>query len=65
MAQIAHNQQRDVVLTPSRDEWQKGIDRELATLGLTYDELAAQARARDFQSPEAMNLWVIIGKPQG
>jgi hypothetical protein len=65
MTQIAHNQQPDIVLTPSRKEWRKGIDRELAALGVTYDELAAQARARDFQSPEAMNLWVIIGEPQG
>jgi hypothetical protein len=65
MSQTAHTQPQNVVHRPSRQEWQDGVERELAALGLTYTELAEQARNRDFQSPEAMNLWVIIGEPRG
>jgi hypothetical protein len=53
------------VVRPSGREWRDGVERELKALGLTYAELAEQARKRDFQSAEAMNLWVIIGEPQG
>ncbi|AYY11515.1 hypothetical protein EF847_01035 [Actinobacteria bacterium YIM 96077] len=35
--------------------------RALNSLGLTYDELAEQARRREFSSPRAHMLWVAIG----
>jgi hypothetical protein len=60
----AHVPEQDVVRLPNHQEWQLGVERELAALGLTYAELTEQANARNFQSAEAMNLWVIIGKPR-
>lgn len=65
MGQAAQHPRRDVVHRPTPQEWRDGVERELKALGLSYAELAEQARNRDFQSPEAMNLWVIIGEPQG
>ena len=63
MSQAAHTQRQDVVLQPSQSEWDDGVQRALDELGLTYADLRQQALSRDFQSPEAMNLWVIIGEP--
>jgi hypothetical protein len=42
-------------------EWNEGVERDLAALGLTYDQLAERARTNTFQSADAENLWVIIG----
>ena len=46
---------------PSRQEWEAFVQRQLDELGLTYEELADQATRRDFQSPEALTLWMMIG----
>ncbi len=46
---------------PTPEEWRAYVAEGLAHLGLTYDELAQQARDRNFQSTEALNFWVIIG----
>ena len=45
----------------SDDEWREASKRGLARLGLTYDELAAQAKARNFSSTDALQLWMAIG----
>jgi len=42
-------------------EWKAAVQRALAELKLTYEQLAEQARTRDFSSVEAMKLWVAIG----
>lgn len=42
-------------------EWKAAVARALADLKLTYDELAEQARKRDFSSTNALKLWVAIG----
>ena len=65
MSQAAHATETDAILRPSQEEWDAAVNRELAALGLTYAELADQARRKDFQSDAAMNLWVIIGEPRG
>ncbi|MFF6791086.1 hypothetical protein ACFY9C_18650 [Streptomyces filamentosus] len=43
------------------EEIQTVVRRELAELGLTYDELRDQARRRDFSSAQANSLWALIG----
>jgi hypothetical protein len=45
----------------SAAEWKSAVQRALAELKLTYDQLAEQARTRNFSSVEAMKLWVAIG----
>lgn len=45
-------------------EWQESVSRWLTQLGLTYDELATQARRREFSSVEARKLWIAIGGPE-
>lgn len=42
-------------------EWKAAVQRALADLKLTYDELADMAKRRDFISTEAQKLWVAIG----
>lgn len=49
------------VWRPTREEWGAYVRDGLDRLGLTYDELAKQARRRDFRSPEARDFWVVIG----
>jgi hypothetical protein len=46
---------------PSAQEWERARDAALAEVGLTYDELAEQARTRNFQSARALSLWVTFG----
>jgi hypothetical protein len=46
---------------PSRSEWDAFVDSELEKLGITREELERQARERDFQSPDALSLWMMIG----
>lgn len=48
-----------IVLSPG--EWDAAVQRSLDELGLTFEDLAAQAAARDFSSIEANKLWLIIG----
>ena len=42
-------------------EWKVAVQRSLDDLRLTYDQLAEQARRRDFTSLAALKLWVAIG----
>jgi hypothetical protein len=57
-----HEQGQDVeVVTMTKGEWHDAAQRALAKLGLTYEQLAEQAKARNFSSLEARKLWVSIG----
>jgi hypothetical protein len=49
------------VWLPTAGEWGAWVARELADLGISYDELERQHRDHDFMSTDAMGLWVIIG----
>lgn len=63
MSHALHADSSDVeVWQPTKAEWAAYVARVLNELGLTYEELAQQARDRDFQSPEARNCWIIIGE---
>lgn len=42
-------------------QWRAAVQRALGDLRLSYDDLAEQARKRDFVSPEARKLWLAIG----
>jgi hypothetical protein len=65
MSHALNTEPADVdVWQPTAEEWREYVDARLRELGLTYPELAEQARARSFQSSEAMNLWVVIGESQ-
>jgi hypothetical protein len=46
---------------PTRAEWDSFIAAELTKLGISREELERQARERDFQSTEALSLWMMIG----
>jgi hypothetical protein len=48
----------------SPEEYHGARKRALAELGMTYDELAEEARRRDFSSGIARELWVMIGEPE-
>ncbi len=50
------------VWQPSEAEWLEYVRKSLDELGLTYEELAQQARERNFVSADAMNFWIIIGE---
>lgn len=45
----------------SRWEWDTAVARALAEVGMSYGELAECARRREFPTPRARRLWVIIG----
>lgn len=45
----------------NRAQWKAAAESALADLKLTYDELAEQARRRDFVSSEARKVWLAIG----
>ena len=49
------------VIRLSRTEYDRAMRAELCRLGLTYDQLAEQARARQFSSEDARRLWLAIG----
>lgn len=52
----------DVEVVPlTNSEWREATERGLRRLGLTYDQLAAEAESRDFSSNEARKLWMAIG----
>lgn len=55
----------DTVITVTEEEFREAARRALAELGLTYAQLAEQARTRDFSSPDAHSLWVAIGGTVG
>lgn len=46
----------------TREEWEDFTRESLEELGLAYEELAQQARDRDFTSGAALCLWVVIGE---
>jgi hypothetical protein len=46
---------------PTRSEWDSFVESELARLEVTREELERQAHERDFQSPDAQALWMMIG----
>jgi hypothetical protein len=48
----------------SRKEYEEARSRALADLGMTYEELADEARRRDFSSGRARALWVMIGEAE-
>jgi hypothetical protein len=49
------------VIELSRDEYEKTARAELQRLGLTYEQLAQQARTRQFTSQDARRVWLAIG----
>jgi hypothetical protein len=49
------------VIEQTREEWDAAVASDLARLGLTYDELAEQARTEDFSSDSARWIWMVIG----
>lgn len=49
------------VVRPTREEWDQFTAGELADLGLTYADLAEQARTGQYQSTSARHLWILIG----
>lgn len=51
----------DPLIVVPQVEFEAAARRALADLGLTYDQLAEQARRRDFTSSAAHALWVSIG----
>jgi hypothetical protein len=54
--------QPPVVVTELSDaEWRDAAKRGLQRLGLTFDDLAEQAAARRFKSPEALKFWQVLG----
>jgi hypothetical protein len=56
------SQTTDVAIhRPTAQEWREARDKALAEAGLTYAELAKQARTRNFQSAQALSLWVTFG----
>ena len=49
------------VIELTREEWDTLVAAELARLGLTYEELAEQARTGDFACEDARRVWLAIG----
>jgi hypothetical protein len=49
------------VIRLSRAEYNRTVKAELCRLGITYDQLADQARTRQFASEDARRLWLAIG----
>ena len=49
------------VVELTREEWEGVKAADLARLGLTYEELAEQARTGDFACEDARWIWLAIG----
>jgi hypothetical protein len=49
------------VVKMSPDEWREAVQRALKRLGLTFEQLAEEAKNRNFSSVDARKLWVAIG----
>jgi hypothetical protein len=45
----------------SDDDWKKAVHERLSELGMSYLELAAEARGGTFSSNESRKLWLLIG----
>ena len=50
-----------VTYRPTAHDWLEAREKALTEAGLTFDELAEQARTRNFQSAQALSLWVTFG----
>jgi hypothetical protein len=61
MEQWVTDHDDETVIVVSEEEFRAAALQALAGLGLTYAELAEQARNRDFSSAQAHSLWVSIG----
>jgi hypothetical protein len=51
----------EVEVIETREEWEALKAAELAKLGLTYEELAEQARTGDFSCEDARWVWLAVG----
>jgi hypothetical protein len=64
---VTINEQRtsedDIVVELTPEEYEAAKSRALAQVGLTYEELADQARRHDFDSSQAHAVWSVIGGP--
>jgi len=49
------------VITMSAAEYDAEVDRALECLGLTYEQLADQARRSEFSTFQAEKLWMAFG----
>jgi hypothetical protein len=49
------------VIELSSSEYEQAVQNALSGLGLTYDQLADQARRADFISLRARQVWLLIG----
>jgi hypothetical protein len=62
VAHERHGDDGDAQVTEmSPAQYRAAKKRALHSVGLTYDQLAEQARQREFSSPRAHKLWVAIG----
>ncbi|AVO22320.1 hypothetical protein PBI_SMEAGOL_5 [Mycobacterium phage Smeagol] len=52
----------NIDIIASAEDEQQVIDRTLADLGLTFDELASEAGTRRFSTVEARLAWLLIGE---
>ena len=53
------------VIELDRAEYDQAAKAELAKLGMTYNQLAREARKGSFRSLRARKLWLVIGEPHG
>lgn len=60
----ARGQEGPEVIEVSADEYQRAVNRELADVGLTYNQLRRQAKSGKFSSLRARKLWLAIGEPR-
>ena len=51
----------DYLIVRTEEEWRAAANRSLQNLGLTFDELARQAKDDEFESIDAMKLWWVLG----
>jgi hypothetical protein len=51
------------VIELDRAGYAKAVESSLRAAGLTYNQLASQARTGQFSSPRARKLWLAIGEP--
>lgn len=49
------------LIVRTEEEWCAAANRSLQNLGLTFDELARQAKDDNFESIDAMKLWRVLG----
>ena len=58
----AHTEESSVRITQmTRHEWVETVNKSLDELGLSFDQLAEEARTRDFSSDDAHKVWVMTG----